>query len=289
MIPLVCFDTETTDKDPETARIVSAAVVILDSTGYVLERREWLVDPGIEIPAEATKIHRITTERVREHGISTEAAVLQILATLNSWHLGDDPDDPATLARPLAIMNAPYDLTLLDRECRRVLGHGMFEHMDEAEGELVYENWLGVVLDPFVIDKHVYRFRKGSRILTALAEHYGVPFEGTAHGAAGDAITAGRIVQRMTFPPGHRFAGERVLERMTSLDDLHAAQKKWKREQSQSFVEYLIAKGNGDEAALVDASWPIRELGVDVPLELRPPVPLDPMRYVYDNPYGSTW
>ena len=46
------FDLETTGVDVRTARIVSACVAVLDPEGGVLERRDWLADPGIEIGEE---------------------------------------------------------------------------------------------------------------------------------------------------------------------------------------------------------------------------------------------
>ena len=45
------FDLETTGVDVDTSRIVSACIAVLDDTGAVVARWDWLADPGIEIPA----------------------------------------------------------------------------------------------------------------------------------------------------------------------------------------------------------------------------------------------
>ena len=64
---------------------------------------------------------------------------------------------------PLVVYNAPYDLSLLDRECRR--------HRVEPLG------YPHPVIDPLVIDKAVDRYRKGKRTLVAAAERYGVDLD----------------------------------------------------------------------------------------------------------------
>lgn len=62
-------------------------------------------------------------------------------------------------------MNARYDLSLLDRECRRYAVESISELLGDAPAP---------VIDPLVIDKHVDKYRKGKRALHALCAHYGV-------------------------------------------------------------------------------------------------------------------
>jgi len=61
--PLFVLDTETTGTDPRTDRIVEIGFQRWDATGMTKEWRA-LVNPGIPIPPEATKIHHITDEMV---------------------------------------------------------------------------------------------------------------------------------------------------------------------------------------------------------------------------------
>ena len=68
MHPRAAFDLETTGKDPRTARIVTASIVMVDEAGAVADTHEWLADPGMEIPEEAAAIHGISTAHAREHG-----------------------------------------------------------------------------------------------------------------------------------------------------------------------------------------------------------------------------
>ena len=46
---LAVFDLETTGIDVETSRIVSATVAVIDVSGAVVERIDWLLDPGVEL------------------------------------------------------------------------------------------------------------------------------------------------------------------------------------------------------------------------------------------------
>ncbi|BDZ47063.1 hypothetical protein [Naasia aerilata] len=78
------FDLETTGIDTDTARIVSASVAVLDDCGVVVERKDWLVDPGVEIPAGAAAVHGISTERARRYGRNSAEVVAEILAAIRS-------------------------------------------------------------------------------------------------------------------------------------------------------------------------------------------------------------
>jgi DNA polymerase-3 subunit epsilon len=76
---LAAFDTESTGVNTESDRIVTACIAHIDGTGSGAPVvREWLVDPGIEIPEGAVKVHGITTERARAEGMSPAPAVAEI-------------------------------------------------------------------------------------------------------------------------------------------------------------------------------------------------------------------
>ncbi|MFD8059278.1 3'-5' exonuclease [Streptomyces cyaneofuscatus] len=226
--PLVGFDLETTGTDVESDRIVTAALVRLDPDGTVVEQRTWLLDPGVAIPEQASAIHGIGTDHARKHGARAASAVAEIAQAV------------AEVLRsgvPLVVMNARYDLSLLDRECGR---YGL----DSVERRIG-----GVpspVIDPLVIDKHVDKYRKGKRALQALCEHYGVTLS-DAHDAAADAVAAVRVVRRM---------GERHRP-VSSLPpaELHALQVRAAAEQSASLQAYLRRTAN--PTAVVEQAWPV--------------------------------
>jgi DNA polymerase-3 subunit epsilon len=178
---MVAFDIESTGVDPETARIVTADVARIEPSGKVVEPRSYLADPGVEIPAEATEVHGITTEHARKHGMDPADLVLLLV---------DDLESPWREGIPVVAFNAVYDLTVVDRELRRHHGRPLAI--------------TGGVLDPFVIDKAVDRYRKGSRKLGDVCKHYGLTLD-NAHNSAADAEATGLVMLKMAeWYPGLR-------------------------------------------------------------------------------------
>ncbi|MDF2443518.1 MAG: polymerase subunit epsilon, partial [Subtercola sp.] len=81
---LAVFDLETTGIDVETARIVTAHVGLIDSTGESIAHGEWLADPGVEIPSQASAVHGITTERAQAEGRPAPEVIAEIIAALRA-------------------------------------------------------------------------------------------------------------------------------------------------------------------------------------------------------------
>lgn len=221
---LAVFDLETTGIDIDVCRIVTAHVGVIGPGGEVLEQRQWLVDPGVEIPTAATLIHGVTTERARLEGLAAVQGVAEIIDALR---------DVAGRGLPIVAYNAAYDLSVLHREAERH-GHEAFRGP-------------GYVVDPLVIDKAVDRFRRGKRTLTAACEHYGVELL-AAHDAGADAIAAGRVAQAIAraFP---ELAACAVAE-------LHTRQVDWCREQAESYQDWR--RRNGEPEFTTSGAWPIR-------------------------------
>ncbi|MCM1964909.1 exonuclease domain-containing protein [Streptomyces sp. G1] len=228
--PLVGFDVETTGPDPETARIVTACAVRWGG-GMPPRSRSWLSDvDGEEIPDEAAEIHGVTTEAARSAGRPARAVTEELVTVLAA---------SAAAGMPLVIMNAPYDLTVLDRECARF---GL---------PTVFELAQPVIIDPRVLDKRVDRYRKGRRTLTALCEHYGVELT-AAHSADADASAACAVAHAI----GSRvtWVGQRDAE------DLHMQQLRWARQQAEGLRDYFAASSDPETAAQapgVRLDWPL--------------------------------
>ncbi len=221
---LAVFDLETTGIDVITSRIVSANVGLLDAHGDVVRRRDWLADPGIAIPEQATAVHGITTERARADGRPAALVVAEIVAELRSYF---------DAGIPVVIYNAPYDLSLLFHEAER-----------HRVAPLVAP---GPIIDPLVIDKAVDRYRKGKRTLEAAALFYGVELT-DAHDAGADAIAAGRVAQAIA----------RVHSRALAVDalELHRLQEGWCQEQAVSFQDYM--RRTRDATFEASTGWPVR-------------------------------
>ncbi|GAA3867488.1 3'-5' exonuclease [Leifsonia kafniensis] len=221
---LAVFDLETTGIDVETSRIVSATVAVMDAMGHVTERTDWLVNPGVDIPEQATAVHKITTQHAVDNGRNAAEAVAEIVAALRV---------PLELGIPLVAYNAPYDLTLLNREALR---YGIAPLVSPTP-----------VIDPLVIDKAVDRYRKGKRTLEAASAFYNVVLDG-AHDSGADAIAAGHVAQAIarvhaaTLPP--------------TAAELHDLQVTWSQEQADSFQSYM--RRERDPQFVANGSWPER-------------------------------
>lgn len=228
----VAFDLETSGTDVEADRIVTAAVTLV-SAGEAVESHTWLADPGVEIPAEAAAIHGFDTDHCRTYGrpaAQVVAEVVDVLASLVSTGV------------PLVAMNARFDFTILDREARR---HGVTP-LSDAIGDAPL-----LVIDPYVIDKQVDRYRRGSRKLTALCEHYGVELGDAAHEAAADALAGARVAIRLAerFPRQLR----------VPVEELTRLQVGWAANQATSLQQYL--RKSKDPEAVCPVAWPLVPFG----------------------------
>jgi DNA polymerase-3 subunit epsilon len=223
---LAAFDLETTGIDVEHDRVVTAAVSVVGA-GLPTDSRAWLVDPRVEIPAGASAVHGITTAQARAEGVAPAGAIEEITAALAAQQLA---------GVPIVAFNARFDLTMLDREARR---HGVVPLVDRIGGPERL-----CVIDPFVIDKQVDRYRRGRRTLTAVCEHHRVPLH-DAHDANADALAAARVAWRM--------ATTMIDIGGCELVELHRLQVAWAAEQATSLQEYFAAQGRPER---VEGHWP---------------------------------
>jgi DNA polymerase-3 subunit epsilon len=101
--PLACFDLETTGTDVTKDRIVEFAALKVDPGGGRVSMR-LLINPGRPIPAQATRIHGISDEDVRD-----APAFADVAASILEF-FGDADLTGFNVVR--------FDIPLLDRELR---------------------------------------------------------------------------------------------------------------------------------------------------------------------------
>lgn len=225
--PLASYDCETSGVDTAVARIVTAALV--RPNGQVLE---WLSDlDGAEIPEGAYNVHKISTEYAHAHGRPAKQVVEEIADAIAG--------EMSAGRAALVVMNAPFDLPLLDAECDR---YGVATVADRI-------GCMEPVIDPLVLDRRLDRYRKGKRTLEALAAHYKVALT-EAHTAKADALAALGVAVRI---------GELYSEVQLPAHRIHLRQVHWHAEWAANFQRFL--RGKGETTAVIDGSWPLRPAG----------------------------
>ena len=219
-LPRAAFDLETTGRNSRAARIVTASITVVDHEGGVIKEHEWLADPGVEIPTEASDVHGITTEQARRDGRPAHEVTREVAAVLQELF------DAGT---PVIAFNASYDFTVLAAESAR---YGIPQLTRFP------------VLDPYIMNKQVDRYRKGKRTLSALCEEYGVVLD-NAHTSAADALATLRVLDAMAgkFP-----------KLMMPASQLHQLQVDWATSQASDFQEYLRKT---KPAAVIEGDWPV--------------------------------
>ncbi|WP_405960756.1 exonuclease domain-containing protein [Streptomyces sp. NBC_00024] len=264
---LAALDFECSDKVPETARIVSCALILVGG-GLTTDTRTWLVNPGIAQEPGAIAVHGLTDEHLAEHGQPAAEAVAEIAKSVA---------EVVAAGTPLVGHNlGGFDLNLLNHECLRHLG-------DTLEG--ICRQPLTRVLDTMVLDKHAAPYRRrvsekqGPYQMRTTAETYGLPWdESAAHGAEYDALMSARAAYRIGIiahtPPEHRPAWVHRLtnrrgryERFDDLanvtvEELHQRQVKWAADDAASYQAWLRDPAkSGDKHnpdAVIDGTWPLR-------------------------------
>jgi DNA polymerase-3 subunit epsilon len=226
MRDLVGFDTETTGVRTEADRIVTAALVCRRADGS-REAATWLINPGVEIPAQATAVHGITTAKAQAEGAEPAGALEQIAGRLAEL-----------LTQGFAVLafNASFDLRILETELAR---HGLASLEQRLGGPVA------AAIDPLVIDRGVDRYRRGKRKLSDLMAVYGVEPTDNLHDALEDVRQSIAVFDAI----------EAQYPEVASMDlaALHQWQCAKHREWADNFNEWLAGQGR---TADVDTNWP---------------------------------
>lgn len=222
--PLASYDCETSGLNTATDRIVTAALIRANG-----DTMRWISDAdGVEIPTAASDIHGYTTDIVRSHGRPAKEVVEQVAAAIAG---------ELSAGAALVVMNAPFDLPLLDAECAR---HGV-PSVAECIGRPI-----GPVIDPLVLDRAADKFRKGKRNLESLAAHYDVVLT-DAHQADADAQAALDVALRIAEQHEQLQVPARVL---------HGWQVTMHERWAANYQGFL--RRSGKPKAVIDGSWPLR-------------------------------
>jgi DNA polymerase-3 subunit epsilon len=210
--PLAALDLEATGVDPRTARIIEVGLLRFEPDGSAEPLVDRLVDPGVPIPAKVSSLTGIGAADIEAGGGSPIDVLTETRDAIVA--LADE-------GVPIVIYHATYDWPLLTNE---LLRHRL-EPLPDVPPV--------ILIDPLVLDRHVDRFRKGKRTLSAVSDHYGVSLEG-AHRAAGDAAATVGVARRI---------GEQYAKLHVDGPDLVALQTQAHAEWRDSFNAYLVKVG----------------------------------------------
>lgn len=207
------LDFETTGVDRFADVPVSYALVsVVD--GVAVHSWSGLIDPGREIPPDATAVHGITTEHARATGMPLDTATALVTdAVVAAGRRGV----------PLVGMKLDYDLTILDVLGARLCGRGLAAH-----------GWCGPALDAGVLDRHFDGDREGRRTLGDLCAHYEVALD-DAHDAWADAVASVRVL----FALAARYDALRLAD----VGWLHEAQVDWHRRWTEDCEAWRLGQG----------------------------------------------
>lgn len=267
---LAALDFEASDKEVETARIVSCALIHVGG-GMPTETRTWLVNPGVAQEPGAIAVHKLTDEYLAEHGMPADRAVAEI---------GKAISEVIGVGIPLVGHNiGGFDLNLLDREVRRHHGAAL----EELAGPLTR------VVDTMVLDRHAAPYRRrvsegqGPYQMRTTAGTYGLNWdEEKAHGAAYDALRSAQaawVMGVIAYKPAaerpdwvlalrnRRGPYERFDDLAVDVDELHRRQIRWAAESAASYEDWLRSEKAGekrDPNAVIDGTWPLRPVAAAV-------------------------
>ena len=168
-IPIAFVDTETTGTDSRVDRVIEVGIVV-GMGGEVIERHNWLINPGMPIPEESIAVHHITDEMVADKPPFAEVAD-EILSVFR----GKLP----------AAYNAAFDRGFIRAEMERA-GRNTGELPPAVRSDV---SWI----DPLVFARELFKGQGESRALGAVAERLGISIA-NAHRATDDAEAALRVL-----------------------------------------------------------------------------------------------
>lgn len=168
-VPLACIDTECTGKQPGIDKTVSFGIARFEN-GVFVNGIERLVNPGVPIPAEATAIHGITDDMVRD------------APSLHEAFFTSEVQEMLEGAQPCAF-NCSFDRNFVPP---------------------FGKDWSWPWLDCLMMVRYVDRYVSGSgrHKLSVTCARHGIVLE-NAHSALADAKACGELLYKIgkkTFP-----------------------------------------------------------------------------------------
>jgi len=222
--PIAMMDIETTGLDLYADRVVEMACVVLEGR-EITRRFTTMVNPGVPIPVEASRIHGITDEAVA--GAPSFAESLTGLV--------DCVGSEASIVVPAAFNHA-FDKPFLAVESVRHCGIVPW-FLSSRVG------WL----DPYVYGRRAFKYEPGKKQLMDIARLCGAK-TGDAHTAEGDCMTALRCLFRLAERKLSDHPADRGPLIPSRYDVAIERQEMFAAQESASMLDYIGRKRAEKEA-----------------------------------------
>ena len=237
----VTFDTETSRTDTENDRIITCFLRARDGDEVVFEQN-WVIDPGIDIPEEAAKVHGMDTGWVRENGRKDNLVAINEIAEKLEFY--------SNIGYVVVGYNGSFDLAILDAEVKRT---------DNGRGLNFSET--PRYIDPVIFSRKFDKFKRGGHQLVTVAKRNGLEIdESKLHSADFDVEVTEKLVKimlnRAWTELSHLRQGLTPDEFVTKLQEWQADEK---QEWAEHLTEYFASQGKREDDGskiVVSGSFP---------------------------------
>lgn len=219
----VTFDIESTGVDTDNDRIITCFLRAREGDRVVFERN-WVVNPGVEVPKEASDVHGMTTEWVQENGrTDVSTAIEEIVHELSEYgHYGF----------VICGYNSAYDLAILEAEAKRY--NPGVQNLRVKDGLPSYR-----FIDPAIFSRVFDKFQKGGHKLITVAQRNGIEVEeDRLHTADYDVEVTEKLVKIMLNRAWHELADVR---KDKTPDEFVTVLQTWQAEQKKIWADHTTA------------------------------------------------
>lgn len=226
------FDTETTGTSVGKDYVLTSSLVSYDPrAAQTIGVDNSVINPGVAIPQRSIDVHGLTQEFIEANGKEPHEELDRIAERLAR---------SAGEGHVLVAFNAGFDFAMLDNNLRRLGLKPLQERMDASAT---------LIVDPLVLDRHLWKYRRGKRRLENLIEVYGVKLpDGGLHDAQVDTqATLGVLVEQTK-----RFDQLKQMDEAQMMAFQREAHAAW----AEDFEQFLASRGS---------STRIGRIWIDVP------------------------
>lgn len=217
----VTFDVESTGVDADNDRIITCFLRARDGDKVIFQRN-WVINPGVEVPKEASDVHGMTTEWVQENGrTDVSLAIYEIVREILMWGLK---------GHVVCGFNHAFDLAMLEAEENRT---------GTEYPQLVIHRRSLRFIDPAIFSRVFDKYVKGGHKLITVAQRNGIQVEeDRLHAADYDVEVTEKLVKIMLNRAWRELADVRS---GLTPDEFVTVLQTWQAEQKKIWAEHTTA------------------------------------------------